>query len=67
MPAILNRLSILFIARDLDNTKILLYKLSVPFRTWLSNLHLLTRHKTDIACVLSYFSIIYYTNRKAAP
>jgi len=40
MPAILNRLSTLFInciLRDLDNTKILLYKLS--FGTWLSNLH----------------------------
>jgi len=33
MPAILSRLSILFsyISRDLDNTKILLYKLSVRY------------------------------------
>jgi len=34
MPAILRRLSILFInyiSRDLDNTKILLYKLSIRY------------------------------------
>jgi len=40
MAAILSRLSILFInyiSRDLDNTKLLLYKLS--FGTWLLNLH----------------------------
>jgi len=40
MPAILSRLSILFInyiSLDPDNTKILLYKLL--FGTWLSNLH----------------------------
>jgi len=40
MPAILSGLYIFFknyISRDLDNTKILLYKLF--FGTWLSNLH----------------------------
>jgi len=47
MPAILSRLSILFInyiSRDLDNTKILLYKFFV--RYLIVNLYVETRHKS---------------------